>query len=342
MQNNILKKKGFATISILILIIFGISSGAQGLKIKQQTISLKTTFNTQNNGTLSGFVRNSSSNSIEGALVRVYFHGEYSENYSDSNGYYHVTDIPLCYCLKNATCLKEGYKTEWVLLSISENTTYDFTLYSLGFLYPIFNGTLGWNNWYISPVEVSFVYDPLEVAEIWYNYKGWHNYTEPFLIDEEGVITVEFYWIDYEGVQSPVQSFILKIDQTPPITELQWEVFKQGLTWYVIKCKLTAVDSISGMNPHLFIYLNDVLQGEFDVFTWPTFEFEIHWLKIFKNFTFKFICFDNAGNMAYQSINGSDIKPLNVNQRTHAQKFLNSYFQSFLWYFSNSFLNFKG
>jgi hypothetical protein len=341
MQNSILKKKVLAFVIFFILIIIGFSSGVQSLIIKEQTTYLKTNLINQYNGTLSGYVRDPSNNSIEGALIRVYFHETYRENYSDSNGYYHVTDIPICYCLKNATCSKEGYKIEWVLLSIYENTTYDFTLYSLGFLYPVFNGTLGWNNWYISSVEVSFVYDPEEVSEIWYNYKEWLNYTEPFIIDEEGVITVEFYWIDYEGVQSPIQSFILKIDYTPPTTGLQWEVYKEGLTWYVIRFKLTAVDSISGMNPHLLIQLNDVLQGEFEVFTWPTFEFEIHWSKIFKHFTFKFICFDNAGNMAYQSINGSDIKPLNVNQRVHSQKFFNSYFQSLVWYFTNLFLNFK-
>jgi hypothetical protein len=242
---------------------------------------------------------------------------------------------------KNATCSKEGYKTEWVLLSIGENTTYDFTLYPLDSCYPVFNGTMGWNGWYVSPVEVSFVYDHEEVAEIWYYYKGWNNYTEPFIINEEGAITVEYYWIDHDGMQSTIQNFILKIDYTPPITNLQWEVFKQGLTWYVIRFKLTAVDSISGMNPYLRIYLNNLLHGEFNVFTWPTIEFEIHWLKIFKNFTFKFICFDNAGNMAYQLVNGSDINPININQKVYVQKLFNSYFQSFFWYFKKFFLIFK-
>jgi len=309
MQKNMLKKEIFATISFFVLMLIVLLPAGQSFLLNKNKTYVKNSFNMFNEGTLSGYVRDSNNNFIEGALVRVYFHGEYRENYSDSSGYYHVVDIPICYCLKNATCSKEGYLTEWVLLAIYENTKYDFTLYQFGFLYPVFNGTLGWNNWYKSPVEVSFVYDPLEVAEIWYNYKGWNNYTEPFVIDEQGAITVEFYWVDYEGVQSPIQSFIVKIDYTPPITELQWEVYKQGLTRFVIKCKLTAVDSISGMNPYLLIQLNDLLQGEFEVFTWPTFEFEIHWLKILKNFTFKFICFDNAGNMAYQSINGSDIKP---------------------------------
>ena len=80
------------------------------------------------NGTLSGYVTDPAMNPIEGARVRVYFHETYEENYTDSSGYYHVTNIPICYCLKNATASKEGYNTEWVLLAIGENTTYDFVL----------------------------------------------------------------------------------------------------------------------------------------------------------------------------------------------------------------------
>jgi len=82
-------------------------------------------------GNLSGYVNDTSMYPIEGALVRVYFHGTYEENYTDSSGYYHVTNIPICYCLKNATASKEGYETEWILLSITENTTHDFVLTSL-------------------------------------------------------------------------------------------------------------------------------------------------------------------------------------------------------------------
>ncbi len=81
-----------------------------------------------NNGSLLGYVNDTSMNGIEGALVRVHFHDTYEENYTDSTGYYHVTNIPICYCLKNATCSKAGFKTEWVLLGIAENTTHDFIL----------------------------------------------------------------------------------------------------------------------------------------------------------------------------------------------------------------------
>ncbi|KYK25628.1 hypothetical protein AYK25_04970 [Thermoplasmatales archaeon SM1-50] len=85
-----------------------------------------------NNGTLSGYVTDTAMNPIEGARVRVYFHNTSRENYSDATGYYHVTDIPICNCTKNATCSKEGYYTAWVYLSIWENTTYNFTLIEKG------------------------------------------------------------------------------------------------------------------------------------------------------------------------------------------------------------------
>jgi len=80
------------------------------------------------NGSLLGYVNDTKENPIEGALVRVHFHGTYEEDYSDSTGFYHVTNIPICYCMKNTSCSKNGYKTEWILLSIAENTTHDFVL----------------------------------------------------------------------------------------------------------------------------------------------------------------------------------------------------------------------
>jgi hypothetical protein len=98
---------------------FGISTGRIDIAISRNTFF---------NGSLLGYVNDTSGNPIEGALVRVYFHGTYEEDYSDEYGYYHVTNIPICYCLKNASCSKDGFIPEWVLLSITENTTYDFVL----------------------------------------------------------------------------------------------------------------------------------------------------------------------------------------------------------------------
>ena len=96
-------------------------------------------------GSLSGYVKNTDMEPIDGARVRVYFHGTYEEEYTDSSGYYHVTNIPICYCLKNATASKVGYETEWILLSITENTTHDFVLTSLDPIHDLdCDGTLSW------------------------------------------------------------------------------------------------------------------------------------------------------------------------------------------------------
>ena len=106
-------------------------------------------------GSLSGYVKNINMNPIEGALVRVYFHGTYEENYSDSNGYYHVTNIPICWCCKNCTASKEGYETEWVWLSIYENTTYNFVLTPLS----QYDGSLSGyvNDTYMNPIGEALV-----------------------------------------------------------------------------------------------------------------------------------------------------------------------------------------
>jgi hypothetical protein len=52
--------------------------------------------------------------------------------------------------MKNCTCSKEGYKTEWVLLGIVEDTTYDFVLTS--------------NN----PLEVEVTWEAYKIDGQWY------------------------------------------------------------------------------------------------------------------------------------------------------------------------------
>ncbi len=110
---------------LVVLLLF--SSGFVGVSYSIADIE-QSSMSTFYEGSLSGYVNNTSMNPIEGALVRVYFHETYEEDYTDSSGYYHVTNIPICYCLKNCTASKIGYKTELVELAINENTTYDFVL----------------------------------------------------------------------------------------------------------------------------------------------------------------------------------------------------------------------
>ncbi|KYK22139.1 hypothetical protein AYK24_08480 [Thermoplasmatales archaeon SG8-52-4] len=119
MQNKFLRKG--LVVGIIILLI-GISINSSIGKINVAISK------TSNDGSLLGYVNDSAGNPVEGALVRVHFHESFEEDYSDEDGYYHVTNIPICYCLKNTTCSKEGYITEWILIGIAENTTQDFVL----------------------------------------------------------------------------------------------------------------------------------------------------------------------------------------------------------------------
>jgi len=130
-KNTFLKRK---IVFAVIILFFGtsVSSTMMGNTLENAPFfiiceSFKST-SIINNGSLSGYVNDISMNPIERARVRVYFHETYEEDYTDSSGYYKVDNIPICWCLKNCTASKQGYKTKWILLPIDEKTTYDFVL----------------------------------------------------------------------------------------------------------------------------------------------------------------------------------------------------------------------
>jgi len=126
MRKNLIKK-GLVVTVILLFIVASVVPSINGDNVFDE-LDVGTSGTFFNEGSLSGYVNDTNMDPIEGALVRVYFHEAYEEDYSDSTGYYHVTDIPICNCTKNCTASKEEYITEWVWLSIGENTTYDFVL----------------------------------------------------------------------------------------------------------------------------------------------------------------------------------------------------------------------
>ncbi len=132
MSKNILLKRKIIFAVIILFIGTSLAPTMLGDTVEKASFlitceSVKAT-SSINKGSLSGYVNNTLMNPIKGALVRVYFHETYGEDYTDSSGYYHVTNIPICFCLKNTTASKSGYTTEWILLAIDENTTYDFVL----------------------------------------------------------------------------------------------------------------------------------------------------------------------------------------------------------------------
>lgn len=84
--------------------------------------------------------------------------------------------------------------------------------------YPVFNGTHGDNGIFITPVNVSFIFDPEIVAEIYYQVGSgeWRVYTEHFVIYEQGCVVFYWYCVDFDGNESDTASYILIIDYSPP------------------------------------------------------------------------------------------------------------------------------
>lgn len=210
----------------------------------------------ESTGNLSGYVTDTFMNPLQGARVRVYFHETYEENYSDAAGYYHVTNIPLCYCMKNATCSKPGYQSQWILLSISENTTYDFILTALDpEPYPQLNGTIGENGWYVSCVNVTFL-NIENIDVLFYRLDGgqWIHYTETFTIYESREHHFFWYWVT-QGIESETQTCTLRIDRDFPTIQLSYKKISIG------KILITAIaaDAHSGIDRVEF-FLNGVHQ----------------------------------------------------------------------------------
>ena len=245
---------------------------------------------TLENGSLSGYVTDVDMNPIEDALVRVYFHETYKEDYSDSNGYYHVTDIPICYCMKEAVCSKAGYYNESAWLSITENTTYDFVLIPIDIpCYAVLDGVMGDNGWYVSCVNISFVISgPLDA--LFYKIDGgsWQTYTAPVVITicEDGAHTFMWRYI-YQENESATFAIDFKIDKTPP----EVTISKERISFNKIKITVDADDPTSGINRAEF-YLNDILQG---MFTTPP-PYVIYVLLVGLPQIITIIIYDNAGN----------------------------------------------
>jgi Carboxypeptidase regulatory-like domain len=264
----------------------------------------------QYEGTLSGFVTDPSMNPIPGAKVRVNFHGNYSENYSDDTGYYHVINIPICYCMKNTTCSKEGYQTEWVLLSISENTTYDFILIPLNSGFVFLNGTMGENEWYISNVSIMITGTNLTFYKI--DDGSWTLYSGPFIITSDGYHQIFYYWVDEWGNHSDMYSTEFKIDKTSPTIQLS----AQRINRTKVKITATVTDALSGVYNVVFY---DDMGNRITIYDPP---YEILYIG-FSIHIIHAIVSDYAGNIAHSKIVTSFNQKLNVQFVHH---FLNQRF----------------
>ena len=123
------QKIGWIIICILLISLFyNITYASSYNNFKNVNYAIEAVFRTNNlqNGSLSGYVNDLFSNPIEGALVSIICGDIHRESTSDSNGFYHIEDIPLIYCIWNVSALKEGYGPSWVDMPIGNNSTYDF------------------------------------------------------------------------------------------------------------------------------------------------------------------------------------------------------------------------
>jgi len=162
--------------------------------------------------------------------------------------------------------------------------------------YPVFKGTEGRNGWFISPLSVSFVYDPQYVIEIQYWMNGsWVPYDGPFNITEQGELPL-FKWryltIENGGEWIYDSCYCLfKIDFDPPWVDVKIE--RKGFFFFK-KYIVTAIamDNVSGMD-YVEFYLNGQLQ--FNGTEMP-FQWILHPVPHVQNLTFKVCAYDVAGN----------------------------------------------
>jgi len=119
--------------------------------------------------------------------------------------------------------------------------------------YPVLNGTMGENGWYVSDVMITFVGDCTYIKYT-INDDPWQTYTGPFMVTVDGEHTFCWYAVDSQGNISE-GCIDFKIDQTPPTIELTIE--KIDISKYLVTADVS--DETSGINRVEF-YLDGVLE----------------------------------------------------------------------------------
>ena len=168
---------------IIIIILFSISfsnitysySNINNIKLNYNLKEYYRFLNNQN-GSLSGYVNDSFSNPLDGALVNIKCGGIHMFNNSDSNGFYFIDNIPIVDCYWNVSASKEGYYTSYIDMAIDINSMYDFILTSsINILYVGGNGP---NNYTRIQDAIDEAYD----GDIVYVYSG--EYIENIELDK--------------------------------------------------------------------------------------------------------------------------------------------------------------
>ncbi|MBN1860271.1 MAG: hypothetical protein JW840_02295 [Candidatus Thermoplasmatota archaeon] len=160
--------------------------------------------------------------------------------------------------------------------------------------WPVISGYIGWNNWYISYVVVTFVGI---INNTFYRIDegNWTKYITYFSIKTEGIHLLE--WACDSNL-SEIYSMNIMIDFSPPTAQITMHKISL-LTW---KAVFDVYDEISGINKVWFEWTNSTD-------TEPPYEFIWHgswwWISFWSfiytlflgyNTDYPFDAWDNAGN----------------------------------------------
>jgi hypothetical protein len=114
---------------------------------------------------------------------------------------------------------------------------------------------MGENGWYVSSVTVTLsASDTLSgIESTWYriDYSGyWKFYTVPFTVSSDEEHTVEYRSFDRAGNREDTKSVDFKIDETPPVTEHEFDGVIGEDGWFVtdVTVTLSAEDATTGVN----------------------------------------------------------------------------------------------
>lgn len=168
------------------------------------------------------------------------------------------------------------------------------------------NGTMGKNDWYISPVTLTCTYDHDVYAHVYYGYENYSGeYTEPITIENQGYISFSFSAVDYEGNVEKVGQYWFQIDYSiPEIFDLSVE--KIGFTKWLFSALVE--DDFSGV-----VNVEFYLDEQFLTNVPAPGPYEYNWIGS-GNHTVRVIVYDFAGLNASSSMN----TPSEV-QSTHQQ-----------------------
>jgi len=154
----------------------------------------------------------------------------------------------------------------------------------------VVNGSVGSDEWYTSPVKITFysIDEMSGVDAVYYkvNDQRWKAYDEPIEIINDGKYLVQYYAVDRAGNKESMHTSSVKLDQSTPLLL----VLTMRSAPFTIRCKAFVFDRMSLVSKVEF-YNDDILKATISSrpFSWTYFGIEeIDSIKV--------IAYDHAGN----------------------------------------------